>query len=235
MAPPRGATSLVVAMVLCAGAGITAHASRRQPQISDDEKTAVELIAKGDDVSLEKLLTAKPELVRAMVSISERLPSLSLLQLVAVRQPPRSIELATLLITRGADVNQVNPFGCSALHYAVEMWREPPQEYQVVASVMDIASGHPSCGRVFWVVGAFGAGDPALVRLLIDRGALVNARTPRGWTPLHGAVMAARTEFVQVLLASGARASLAIAAEKAGTPEDVARRENQPQIAQLLR
>jgi cytohesin len=47
--------------------------------------------------------------------------------------------------------------------------------------------------------------DPALVRLLLDRGADVNANGGwKGWTPLHWASHDGRTETVKLLLAGGA-------------------------------
>jgi ankyrin repeat protein len=51
---------------------------------------------------------------------------------------------------------------------------------------------------------AAGLGNAALVRLLLDRGADVNAGDQNGWTPLHGAVYSRSRETVELLLARGA-------------------------------
>jgi ankyrin repeat protein len=46
-----------------------------------------------------------------------------------------------------------------------------------------------------------------MVRLLLDRGADVNARSNGGGTPLHDAAAAATPELVELLLARGADAN----------------------------
>ena len=47
--------------------------------------------------------------------------------------------------------------------------------------------------------------DPDIVRLLIDRGADVNAADKKGWTALHFAAQAGNAELVRTLLESGAK------------------------------
>jgi ankyrin repeat protein len=48
-------------------------------------------------------------------------------------------------------------------------------------------------------------GHPEVVRLLLDRGAHINATDHTGWTPLHAAIYGGHAEVVQLLLERGAQ------------------------------
>ena len=47
-------------------------------------------------------------------------------------------------------------------------------------------------------------GDVEWVKLLLNAGAQVNAKTPTGWTALHAAAAKGKPDVVQALLAAGA-------------------------------
>ena len=55
---------------------------------------------------------------------------------------------------------------------------------------------------------AAASGNAVEVRLLVDRGADVNAQDANGWSPLHFAAQASSGECTDVLLRAGANATL---------------------------
>ena len=71
------------------------------------------------------------------------------------------------------------------------------------------------------------------VKLLIDKGADVNATRKDGWTPLHIAVNRNRKELVEMLIAKGADTKTK---NKAGrTPLDIARARSSSDIIEILK
>ncbi len=80
---------------------------------------------------------------------------------------------------------------------------------------------------------AVGSGRKELVQCLLDKGADVNAKEQRGWTPLHMAVDAGAWNIVELLLAKGA----AVNAEdsQGATPFWYAKKRGNEEMADLLR
>jgi ankyrin repeat protein len=75
------------------------------------------------------------------------------------------------------------------------------------AAKIALASGvnvNGTAGEIVPLLSAAGAGCLEVARLLIDRGANVNARDRDGWTPLIKAAQAGHAEMVQLLLDHGA-------------------------------
>ncbi len=75
-------------------------------------------------------------------------------------------------------------------------------------------------------------GDVELVKLLLDRGAAINAATQDGWTALHFACLRGDEGLVQLLLDRGAVVSMTT---KSGLSAlSIATSEGDPEIVELL-
>ena len=75
-------------------------------------------------------------------------------------------------------------------------------------------------------------GDVELVKLLLDRGATINAATQDGWTALHFACLRGDEGLVQLLLDRGAVVSMTT---KSGLSAlSIATSEGDPEIVELL-
>jgi ankyrin repeat protein len=78
-----------------------------------------------------------------------------------------------------------------------------------------------------------GARNPALVRLLVERGASVTARAEGGWTPLHLAASRGDRELVELFLDRSGDA--AAKSDDGKTPADIATERGHPDVAARLR
>jgi ankyrin repeat protein len=76
-------------------------------------------------------------------------------------------------------------------------------------------------------------GDLEIVRMILERGADVNARQQNDYTALHGAAGAGRMDLVELLLAHGADPSAVT--DDGKTPADVAQERGQAATASRLR
>lgn len=90
------------------------------------------------------------------------------------------VEMVNSLVNQGADVNEKNPL--------------PEPKYR---NVFREESETP-------LFAAIRAEKPALVNLLLDKGAAVNVSAPRSGTPLHLAVETANPDIVRMLIDKGA-------------------------------
>jgi ankyrin repeat protein len=79
---------------------------------------------------------------------------------------------------------------------------------------------------------AAAARDTAIIRLLLDHGADVNARQAGGWTPLHAAAMFGYAPLAELLLSRGAAADLPN--DQGKTALDLAEEKGHTQVAELL-
>ena len=74
---------------------------------------------------------------------------------------------------------------------------------------------------------------PQMVKLLLDKGVDVKAKTVSGWPPLHSAVAGGRPEVISLFVDKGADIN---AKTKSGeTPIQTARVDNRHKIEKLLR
>jgi ankyrin repeat protein len=86
--------------------------------------------------------------------------------------------------------------------------------------------------KVSPLASASAAGQLEIARVLIARGANVNARAAGEFTPLHESAASGRMEFAKLLLENGADVNARTADGK--TPLDYAREHNRAEMVQLL-
>lgn len=103
----------------------------------------------------------------------------------------RRVDAARALLALGANVNDVDADGDTALHWAV--FAERPDEIHIYR---DLGEPHDTQFRPHK--------DAPLVKLLVSKGAKVDALDAEGNTPLHKAAMFDAGAAVKVLLAAGA-------------------------------
>ncbi|KAJ5764963.1 hypothetical protein N7520_004522 [Penicillium odoratum] len=122
------------------------------------------------------------------------------------------IEITRLLLESGADVNSVNSGGYTPLHYGSAPWsRESSLEVVeiLIHHGADVTKAIEGPINDQWtslhLATLFGYED--VVRLLLDKGARVNAKTKHGSTALH-VVHHKSTTIAQILLEHGADLSL---------------------------
>jgi ankyrin repeat protein len=109
----------------------------------------------------------------------------------------RSPEVASLLISNGADINvTAGPDNLTPFMAA----RQLPIIEVLISKGADIRS-RENLGKLHE---ACSAGDIKLVRFLIDKGADINTRNGPGATPLWAAAMSDQKEIVELLLDEGA-------------------------------
>jgi uncharacterized protein len=103
----------------------------------------------------------------------------------------RRLDAARALLALGANVNDVDADGDTALHWAV--FAERPDEIHIYR---DLGEPHDTQFRP--------KKDALLVKLLVGKGAKVDALDAEGNTPLHKAAMFDAAAAVKALLAAGA-------------------------------
>ena len=109
-----------------------------------------------------------------------------------------SLEVVKLLINKGVNVNSKNGEGLNPLHYAVYGNRKEIAEL-LIAESADVNGNNfaPPLGI------AASEGHEGIVKLLIAKGADLNAVGPNGETPLTLAAMNGHKEIAEMLIAEG--------------------------------
>ena len=122
-----------------------------------------------------------------------------------------SPEALRFLITNGADVKAASNAGVTALHWAVT---DLPKTRMLLDANADVRAVS-QLGRTALIVAASASGTADVVRLLLAKGADVNAADTMGVTPLIAATNVDDVDVAKILLASGADAH---AAARTGLP-----------------
>ena len=133
----------------------------------------------------------------------------------------KKLEIATLLVSKGADVDAKNGDGMTALAYALDFprfgrkVRKDPDEVLALAKMLLEAGAKvnpPKAAqakrneRLMFqppLLRAASLGFPKVVKLLLDAGADVNATAHRGGTALVEAINGGHVEVVKMLLDAG--------------------------------
>jgi ankyrin repeat protein len=105
------------------------------------------------------------------------------------------------LLTAGADVNQQDRTGRTALHLAAGKSRHPKGLQQVLNGVYKIDD---SLHRTLGTAGHQWVGAASIIPILLKAGSSVAIRDSQGETPLHKASENGQVTTVEILLAAGA-------------------------------
>jgi ankyrin repeat protein len=142
------------------------------------------------------------------------------------------IQVVSLLLDKGADIQVVNKWGRTALHYAVEgahletaklllkkginvdghkdflytplhLASDQGLEKMVNLLLSEGANVNIQSSSGYPLHRAANGGNTNIILMLLKGGADINAVTSRGWTPLHQAASSGRYEAAKVLIENG--------------------------------
>jgi len=173
---------------------------------------AMDSIDRNDVTALRQLLREEPALVRR--TEAGVLPHWRWTLLHSATAGSAGVAIVALLIDAGAEVNVKDNEGNTPLHFAMKrIGREklPAQDYDAIIRLLlerkaDVHAVNLGGATPLHTASAFRA-DPSGVELLIQAGAIVNAKAAEsfgGWTPLHGAAARNSDAIVATLLKHGA-------------------------------
>jgi ankyrin repeat protein len=198
------------------------------------------LIRVGDITGIRNALEAEPALVRDQ----NNRPKWTLLHDAVLNGRTNALEICSLLIEKGVNVNAQDSEGNTALHFATyrTFGREKlaPETYEGIIVLLlksgAVAGARNAGGVTPLHLAVLRNGDVIALQLLLAAGADVNAKAAAsngGWTPLHGAAALGRVAVEQFLLKNGADRN----AKDAGgmTPLEAAEKAGKVEAAQLLR
>lgn len=180
-----------------------------------------EAIARGDLSTVKSLLESKPSLVNQ----GRRLDMPPLLSAI-LRQ---KVEIAQLLIIKGADVNAADPSSRTAMHLAVE--RNLPV---LIPKLAECGAKLNELDSVGWTPLHWAAAKDRVdaAGALIDSGADVHAISNLGGSALHEAASSGSVDMIQLLLDAGVDPN--VIATDGGSALDVAKKYNNEAAIQLL-
>ena len=137
-------------------------------------------------------------------------------------------DILSLLIQHGADKNGRGNGGNTPLFLATRnATLEAGQFLLNHGADIDARNIHNNTALIYAIMG-----NIEFARMLLERGAVINARCRYDMTPLHWAVQRERTEFVRYLLEHGADVN---ARDVNGdTPSELGSRHGYPEIVELL-
>jgi ankyrin repeat protein len=212
-------------------------------------ETAFAAVKSGDGERLAELLAEDPTLASARdeSGVSLRLRAcydrrVEILPMLRDAGPPLDIFEAAALPDaegRGGELLQADPGlarawssdGFTPLHLASFFGRA-----KMAAILLDRGAEPSAVSRnpmsVEPLHSAAAVRDTAIIRMLLDHGADVNARQAGGWTPLHAAAMFGDAPLAELFLSRGAVADLPN--DQGKTALDLALEKGHMQVAELL-
>ena len=139
--------------------------------------------------------------------------------------------LRALLDDPGFEVDRRSDDGFTALHFAAFFGTS-----DAAAVLLDAGANHSSVAandmRVQPLHSAAASRSTSTSRLLLEAGALPDARQTGGYAPLHEAALHGDVELIELLLDHGASAD--VRDDEGRTPADLARAEGHDEIANRL-
>lgn len=141
----------------------------------------------------------------------------------------RKVEIARLLISRGADVNKADSSQRTPLHLAVE--RALPE---LVSALLSAKADPEKLDAIGWTPLHHAAANNQLdvARALLKGGAKAGSLSQRGGTPLHEAAASAGADLVRLLLEAGVDPK--IVSKEGVTALDIARKFNNTAALEVL-
>ena len=139
--------------------------------------------------------------------------------------------LADLMAADPSLVKAYSADGFTALHFTA-YFSQPAAGRFLLDHGADIAAVAKNPTLVMPLHSAVSSNNVEMVRELLKRGALVNARQQHGWTPLHAAAQNGNLETIEILLQNGADPT--INNEEGVTALDLAHKQNRGDVANRL-
>ncbi len=113
----------------------------------------------------------------------------------------QNLEAVRTLLSEDADVNQAQPDGATALHWAAH-WGDKEMAELLIQAGADLNASNENGATPLWMASA--TGDAAMVRTLLAAGALANPALRFGETPLMAAAGIGSLDIVSQLIEAGA-------------------------------
>ncbi len=113
------------------------------------------------------------------------------------------LEMVKLLLSRGADINETNLFGCTALINAAQNHRSDKEITEFLLDRgADINAGNQYEQTLLHMAAI--RGDKEMAEFLLDKGADIEMKDNEKFTPLRTAVYYSKIEMVKLLMDRGA-------------------------------
>ena len=208
----------------------------------------LEAIKEGDADKLDALLAADPALAKARdknglsaimqaayhrrfdlaKTLASKAGELDIFEAVTLGETSR---VETLIAEDSSRAASWSSDGFTALHYAAFFGREDCAKL-LVDKGAEVGAEAKNPMRVKPINSAAAARQVGIVRLLLDRGAAIDAAQNEGYTALHSAAHNGHQEMIELLLERGA--NRAARTEAGQTPADLAREAGREDLAREL-
>jgi ankyrin repeat protein len=236
----RHALKTAAPLILSAFASTVATQGAGQAAVVD----VGQLIREGDVVGLRRMLTTQPALVKYTGFLLTNSIGWTLLHVAVSDARKNAVEICSVIIKNGADVNAKEGEGNTPLHLAVFRTGRKDLSAEAYEGIIQLLLGSKADVRARNHYGVtplhfavIQGADQHAIELLLAAKPDVNAKVANAdaWTPLHGAVAAGRIDLLEILISHGA--DLRAKDGKGKTPLDVAEQaaNPNPEIIKILR